>query len=233
MTNEGRVLLEPAYVLHRRPYRDTSLLVEAFSTGHGRIGLVARGAQRPRSPLQPVLHPFRRLLLSWSGRGDLGSLTGAEPDGRPVVLAGDALAAGFYINELLLRLLQRHDPHPELFETYAVAVTALGGGVDPWRLRLFERDLLQAIGYALLLDSDAAGEPIDPAARYDYRLEQGPLPAGADAPLPIRGATLLALDAGERPDAAGEHEAKRLMRAALRLYLGDKPLASRALLRKR
>lgn len=232
--SEGRIALERGFVLHRKPYRDTSLLLEAFTAEHGRIGLVARGGRRAGSTLKGLLQPFQPLLLSWSGRGDLKSLTGAEPDGRPVFLSGAAVAGGFYLNEILLRLTQRHDPHPELFRVYARTVLALAEGAEmEWTLRLFERDLLDCLGYGLLLTDEAeSGEPVKPDARYCYHLERGPLPGSSVGGIAVGGETLLALQNGTVPGPDGLAEAKRLMRAALRLYLGDKPLASRNLFRQ-
>ncbi len=234
MQSNGRVALQPGFILHRRPYRDSSLLVEAFTRDFGRIGLVARGAQRPRSTLQGMLQPFQPLLFSWAGRGELWTLQGAEPGGRPRPLFGDALLSGFYLNELLLRLLHRHDAHPELYAAYGRCVGELQLSHREWSIRLFERELLDALGYGLLLTEDAAtGEPLRPEQRYCYHLENGPVAAGADSDgLHVTGRTLLALHQGQLPDGAALAESKRLMRAALRLYLGDRPLASRELFRQ-
>lgn len=234
MNTERRTSLEPGFVLHRKPYRDTSFLLEAFTAQHGRVGLVAKGARRPRSALKGLLQPFQPLLLSWIGRGDLRTLSGAEPAERPVFLAGPALAGGFYLNEVLLRLVGRHDPQPDLYPVYARTISALAGGSDmEWTLRLFERDLLQCLGYGLLLGDEAdGGGTVQSEGHYCYHLERGPLPDRGSGGIPVRGETLLALMSGEAPDAEGRIEAKLLMRAALRLYLGDKPLASRALFRQ-
>ncbi|NIR32358.1 MAG: DNA repair protein RecO [Gammaproteobacteria bacterium] len=230
-----RVELARAFVLHRRPYRESSVLVEAFSADHGRVGLVARGARRPSSRLRGVLQPFRPLLLSWSGRGELATLTAAECEGVVPMLAGGKLASGFYLNELLLRLLLRHDPHPELFETYRRVLPRLAvtDAHEPV-LRVFEKRLLATIGYGLVLDHEAdSGHAIDPAALYRYYSEQGPVAqTGEDAPgVPVHGRTLIALDREELDDPEVLHEAKRLMRNVLTVYLGSKPLASRALFR--
>ncbi len=231
---DQRVTLTPTYILHRKPYRDTSLLLEAFAAEYGRIGLVARGARSAKSSVKGLLQPFQPLLLSWSGRGELRTLIAAEAGGRPAFFQGAALAAGFYLNELMLRLLARHDPHPELFEAYDRTVGALARSPAEWSLRLFERDLLQALGYGLLLTHTADdGEPVRPDAHYCYHLESGPVAVGSTGGgLPIKGTTLLALGSGgPEPAAAGLIEAKQLMRAALRIYLGDRPLASRSLFR--
>jgi len=232
-----RVDLEPAFLLHRRPWRETSALLEAFSREHGRIGLVARGAKRPRSALRAALRPFTPLLLSWSGRGELATLRAVEVAGRFVELARDALPGGLYMNELLMRLTHRHDPHPSLFEAYGLAIAELDGAQRSVEdtLRRFEKRLLEAIGYGLLLEHDAlSGEPLVREARYAYRREQGPVPAtdaaGGDA-VEVSGGTLLALAADAQLAPREQHEAKRLMRYVLRGHLGDRPLATRSLFR--
>ncbi len=235
MSTERRTSLEPGFVLHRKPYRDTSLLLEIFTARQGRVGLVAKGARRPRSMLKGLLQPFQPLLLSWTGRGELRTLIGAEPAERPLFLAGAALAGGFYLNEVLLRLVERHDPQPELYPVYARTLSALAETSDmEWTLRLFERDLLQCLGYGLLLGDEAdGGGTVQPGYRYCYHLERGPVPDRGSGGIPVRGETLLALESGNAPpDAEGRVEAKVLMRTALRLYLGDKPLASRDLFRQ-
>ncbi len=235
MTTNQRVQLQPAFVLHRKPYRDTSLLVELFSESYGRVGLVARGARQGKKGLAGLLQPFQRLLVSWGGRGELVTLTGLEPGGRPMMPSGEALISGLYLNELLLRLTERHDPHPELFVPYFMALQAL---TDPeldgeWQLRLFERELLSSLGYGLLLEHDAEqGEPICLTSHYCYHLQQGPMPLKEPCDLAISGKTLLSLAGHGTADTQTRREAKRLMRAALRLYLGDRPLASREMFRR-
>ena len=152
MSKLERIDLEPALVLHARPWRESSLLVEAFSRGHGRLGLVARGARRPKSRMRGLLQPFIPLLLSWRGRGELATLTGADTEGSFSPLAGSAAIIGLYINELLLRFLHRHDPEPMLFDHYLVALDGIARGNDPEPiLRIFEKRLLEAAGYALEL----------------------------------------------------------------------------------
>jgi DNA repair protein RecO (recombination protein O) len=226
-----RVQLEPAYVLHRRPYRETSLLVETLARDHGRVAVVARGARGERSPLRGLLQPFRPLLISWSGRHDLMTLSGAEPAGV-CALSGRGLLAGFYLNELLTRLLARHDPHSGLFETYEQALLGLGQpGAEEQTLRVFERRLLEVLGYGLALgETDTTGARIEPDRTYRYRLETGAVPAGdGEEGLPVRGATLLALASGQLADRELSREAKQLMRYVLQHYLGARPLESRAL----
>lgn len=237
MSSDGRIALQPALLLHRKPYRDTSLLIEAFSAEHGRLGLIARGARSRRGSQQGLLQPFTPLLLSWSGRGELMTLTGAEPHGPPLVLSGDAVISGFYLNELLMRLLPRHDPHPRLYHSYHATLQHLAlPARQEWALRLFERDLLQELGYGLLLTHEGgSGEMVEAAVSYCYHPEFGPQrqSPGEERCLVVHGATLLALAQGEEGDSRTRSEAKRLMRTILSHYLGTKPLASRELFRQR
>ena len=157
----GKVVLEPAYVLHHRPYRDSSLLLEMLTSGYGRVALIARGARRPKSHLHGLLQPFQPLFASWSMRGELGTLTavegrdGAGPRGRTLI-------SGFYMNELLMRLLHRHDPHPQLFAVYesalrGLAVTGLPASAEQTVLRMYELTLLRELGYGLVLDHEIMG----------------------------------------------------------------------------
>lgn len=165
------------------------------------------------------------------------SLTGAEPDGQVRSLSGRSLLSGLYMNELLMRLLHRSDPHPELYGRYRVALEALATpGQEERVLRVFEKRLLEAIGYGLVLTTDAgSGEEVVPERRYRYQVEHGPVldPSGRGTGIPIAGQTLLAL-AEERLDSSHAlREAKTLMRHVLRIYLGDRPLASRDLFAER
>jgi DNA repair protein RecO (recombination protein O) len=230
-----RVELEPSFVLHHRPYRETSLIIEVFGRDTGRLGLVAKGVRRPKSELRGLLQSFRPLLLSWSGRGELGLLVGAEADGYVRGFTGKALFSGFYMNELLMRLLHRFDPHPELFHHYRAAVEALGRGQRTEAvLRVFEKRMLESIGYGLVLDRDIdSGEPINGDCAYRYQTDRGPVFLGGSDGDGVRvaGETLLALARERIDDEHALDEAKRLMRAVLRRYLGDKPLATRSLFR--
>ncbi len=237
MSSEHRVQLQPAYLLHRKPFRDSSLLLELFTSEYGRIGLVARGARGARSKLKGVLQPYQPLLVSWSGRGELPTLTSAESQVGGAFLQGDALISGFYLNELLMRLLARHDPHSHLFSCYRSALHKLIANQDiDWALRLFERDLLQELGYGLLLTHEGqSGVEVEPAARYCYYHESGPqrLHSEQAGQLSVEGATLLALASGECSDARQRRESKLLMREVLGRYLGNRPLASRELFRQK
>ena len=229
------VNLQPAYVLHQRPYRESSLLLEIFSRDYGRLGLVARAAKRARSPWRGLLQQFRQLLLSWSGRGELMTLAAAELADTGPSLAGRGLLSGFYVNELLMRLVQRNDPHPSLFEAYRAALLGLvAADREEVALRVFEKRLLEAIGYALVLEAEpATGQAVVPGGSYGYRLEHGPIPESdcAGKGVTVNGDTLLDLAREELTTPRALREAKQLMRYVLQAYLGERPLRSRALFR--
>jgi DNA repair protein RecO (recombination protein O) len=223
-----RVLDQPAFVLHERPYRETSALIEALTRDHGRVGLVARGVRSARPRIaRALLAPLAPVRLSWAGRGELGNITAAEADGNPLLLGGEALMCALYVNELLCKLLPRHDAHPELYVLYAHCLGALSAGRNlAWTLRRFERDCLAELGYGLMLDRDAArGMPLDSHAHYGYEPEAGPLVwTPAFGALRVRGASLLALAQDQEPDAGGMMELKQLMRSVLRHHLGGRDL---------
>jgi DNA repair protein RecO (recombination protein O) len=225
-----RVQLEPAYVLHCRAFRETSLIVEAFTRGYGRVALVARGARSARSRLRNVLQPFRPLLMSWHQKGDLGTLTAADQVASPPALQGQALYCGLYMNELLMRLLHRGDPHAEVFERYRHGLSELASEHSPQPLlRVFEKHLLEAIGYALMLDREyGSGADIQPQKWYEYRVDRGPVVCPGPGKGRISGNALLDLHA-ESLDPSSLPELRTLMRKVLSYHLGDKPLASLAL----
>jgi DNA repair protein RecO (recombination protein O) len=229
---------QSAFVLHTYPYRETSLIVEALTADYGRVAMVARGAKRPRSELRGVLQAFQPLLVTWSGNGELKTLIRAEWRGGLPLVGGSALLCGFYLNELLLKLLPREDPHPRLFAAYERALGELAtGGEQAPLLRRFELQLLAELGYALPLVREAdTGEPVDPAVRYHYAFDRGPRRTGsrdvpgAGPPLPlVRGSTLIALADGRYADAETASEAKRLMREVLDHYLEQRGVESRRL----
>jgi len=225
---------QPAFVLHTYPYRETSLIVEAFTPEYGRVAMVARGAKRPRSELRGLLQGFQPLLLSWSGQHELKTLLKAEWRGGLPLVSGSALLCGFYLNELLLKLLAREDPHARLFAQYEAALGELAAGcAQAPVLRRFELALLTELGYALPLLREAdTGAPVDPAARYHYAFDRGPrrTPPEPGLRLPlVRGATLVALSEGRYADAETAGEAKRLMREVLDHYLEQRGVESRRL----
>jgi len=228
-----RVLLEPAFVLHNRPYRESSVLLEVLSREHGRVGLVARGARGARSRWKSILQPFRPLLLSWSQRGELGTLTDADQVAAPPALSGEPLFCAIYANELLVRFLQRSDPHAGLFDQYNLMLADLAGGESTQRvLRLFEYRVLTAAGFGLQLEHESGSEHrLRPEAWYLYQPESGPLPrdpANGENEGLVSGAALLALKSG---DIGERHlrELKILMRKLIRHYLGDRAIKSQQL----
>ena len=226
--------LQSGYVLHRRPYRESSLLIELFTRQQGRIGMVARGARRARArrPAFPW-QPFQLVLVSWSGRGELKNLRAVEAVGRTMMLPVRTCMAALYVHELLLNLLRRQDPHPRLFDIYQHTLGALPQDVAG-TLRNFEMELLAELGYALVLDRDwRTGERIHAGRNYYYRAEHGPslAPPGGDC-LQVRGETLCTLAAGQPPSTGGEHERMRLLQYNLRHHLGGRELSSRLIYRE-
>lgn len=233
-----RVNLQPAYLLHSRPYRDSSLLLDVFTAEYGRLGLVGKGARRrSRGGAQAaLLQPFRPLLVSFAGRSEMKQLLAVEAAGGASLLQAERLFTGLYLNELLVRLLQRQDPQPQLFARYGDTLLQLAAGqAGDACLRQFEFGLLEALGYHFDPAVDGhSGEPIVPAGWYQYQPEYGlvacPVHSGSPARL-FSGRNLLAIAAGHYD---GEHAgaAKRLLRQALAGHLGERPLASRELFRQ-
>lgn len=228
-----RVELHSAYILHQRNYRETSLILEVFSSLHGRIGLVAKGARRPRSALRSRLQTFRPLRLAWSGRSDLGVLTSAEPDGPFDPLVGRCLASGFYLNELLIRTLHRYDSHPHLFRFYDQALRSLPDedAAEPI-LRLFEKRLLEELGYGPVLAREVeSGAAIKGSLTYYYREGHGPCltPPASGPAVKIQGDTLIALAEERLTDEERLRESKSLMRFLLKPHIGPRKLYSREL----
>jgi len=226
----GRIQLEPAYVLHSRSFRETSLIVEAFTRDHGRVAVVARGAKSARSRWRNALQPFRPLLLSWNQKSDLGTLTAADQVASPPALQGQSLYCGLYLNELLMRLLHRGDPHAEVFERYRQALSDLASEMPPQPLlRIFEKHLLEAIGYAMLLDREfTGGAEVQAQHWYDYKPGRGPVVCDGPGKNRISGVALLALHA-ERLRDENLPELRMLMRSVIGYHLGGKPLASLSL----
>jgi DNA repair protein RecO (recombination protein O) len=229
-----RIEQQPALILHGRPYRETSMLLECFTRDHGRVGLVARGVRRERARLpRALLQPLTPLSIGWSGSGELATLSAVEAGGAPFGLAGEALLCGLYVNELLLRLTMRHDPHPGLFARLVETLQRLGSDSSTaWTLRRFERDALGELGYGLDLATEAvSGEPLDPAASYGYRHELGAVAwrGSQDGPR-VSGAALLALAADCRPADADLAALRRWLRAVITAHLGGAELHSWKLL---
>jgi DNA repair protein RecO (recombination protein O) len=224
-----RVDDEPSFVLHSYPYSETSLIVDVFSLRHGRVPLLARGARRPHSQLRGMLLAFQPLSLHWAGRNEVRTLVRAEWQGGLPLLSGRAMWCGFYLNELLMRMLARDDPHEDLFAVYGEALQRMAAGAAPEPvLRWFEKRLLLALGYALVLEAEAGthGQALDEQALYRYDPERGPLriEQGEAGGTRVRGSTLRAIaeDRFEDPQVLGE--AKALMRQVIAHRLERHPL---------
>ena len=227
------VELTPCFILHSRPYLESSLILDIFSRDHGRLHLIAKGAKREKSGFAGLLQPYQRLLMAWHGKSELMTLTDVDTDNEPYVLPDVRLIAGFYVNELLTRLLHQHESHPELFNLYDKTISDLSGSENINAiLRIFEKGLLQSLGYGLVLDHDVGdGQAIETHHKYYYLIDAGPI---KDKPsienhVEITGKSLMALDKECFENKSELEEAKRLMRFILKSHLGDKPLASRAL----
>ena len=241
--------MDRGYVLHSYPYRETSLILQAWTEKHGRLGLVAKGARRPKSASRAVLVPFQPLALDWFGRGELRTLKTAEPMVAATPLAGEALMSAFYMNELLLKLTTRDDPHEQLFAAYDLAITELRAlsrsGPAPHASRLepilrrFELKLLQELGYALELAREAGSHaPIAAEREYFYVVERGAVAAerSAEGETPanavrLRGLTLIDLERGRFEDPTTVAQSKQLMRLLIHHSLNGQELATRALVR--
>lgn len=224
-----RVDLTPAVILHRRAWRDTSVIVEALSREHGRIAAIAKGARRAKSRWRGLLEPLSAVDLSWSGRGELYSLTAVDMR-RAHVLSGNSLMGGLYASELLMRLTARDDPHPAIYDSLAALLAALADGAPAIvGLRFFERDLLDELGYGVALDELHDGREVQRDGHYRYHPADG-LHDGGQAwragETGVSGRALLGLIEGRLPDRAAIREARDLMQAALAPHLGARPLKS-------
>jgi DNA repair protein RecO (recombination protein O) len=225
MQPRERIALEPAYVLHHREYRDTSRILDVFSERHGRITLFARGARGPKSKYASLLMPFRPLLLSWSGRGDAAQLTGAEAGSEAFAIPAAHVMSAFYLNELVITLTTRHDPQPQLFADYARALRRLAVEPQPEAaLRVFEKRLLESIGYGLELD-------VEEGTHYQFRAGLGFHEVREDAPGACAGRSLLALREESLDDTATLDAARRVLRQALDHCLEGREIRTRTVAR--
>ena len=247
MSDAGRARhdAQPAFVLHGYAFRETSLVLEVFTQNFGRVALVARGARRPRSTLRGVLLAFQPLLLSWTGKSELRTLHKAEWQGGLPQMKGIALLCAFYLNELMLKLLPRDDPHEQLYQNYNHALHALcNGGDHAVTLRRFEQQLLKELGYALTLDHDvASGEAIQADRSYRYLVERGPVHctrsaggtggngSAAENRLELAGQTLLDMGRDDYSNPVTLQQSKVLMRVLINHYLGNQTLNTRQLLK--
>lgn len=240
MGQKQRIDQQPAWVLHTMPWRETSLIVEVFSRDHGRVALAAKGARRPLSAMRGVLMAFQPLLMDWSGGGEVKTLVRAEWQGGQPLLGGRALLCGYYLNELLVKLAAREDPHPALFAAYGEAIAALGRNEAlVVVLRRFELVLLQELGYGLDLGHEAeSGEAVQEHLDYVFIIERGPVPLGEIDPASIdglnvvSGRTLLDLATQDFSRAETLAQAKQLLRMLINHYLGGQPLQSRRVLKE-
>lgn len=225
------VLLQPAYILHRRPYRETSFLVDIFTQDHGRLTVVAKGVRKPRSASPGLLQPFNPVLISWAGKGELMTMTQVEIRSAAKPLSGESLFAGFYLNELLMALLQKWDPHPSLFAVYEQTLLNLHSGLEEKSLRSFEKFLLEDLGYGLLPKSTAAlSVMLASEKHYRFIPEQGFVLADTIAGGNVfSGKSLLAIANEDWQDNDVLYDAKRLMRLILTPLLGNKRIYSRKL----
>lgn len=228
-----RITHQSVYVLHRRPYRESSLLLDVFSRRHGRVMLLAKGIRQLKSRHRCAMTQFSLLSMSWAGRGELPVLTQSENDGPATFLQGPHRLCGFYVNELLLKLLHRYDPHVELFDAYHDLMDLLGTGMNTEAgLRLFEKKLLKELGYALDLEHESDGiTKVRPDACYQYVPMFGAVRVERDIAnkQSVRGATLLALSNEKLLDKQCLDESKRLMRTVINHYLGQYKLHARSL----
>jgi DNA repair protein RecO (recombination protein O) len=228
-----RITLQAAFVLHSRPFNETSLLLDVFTCTHGRIALIAKGARLARARFRGLLRPFLPLQLSWSGKTELMSLTAAECVSTPFHIQGNGLFSGLYLNELLVRVLPRFDPYPEIFHAYqrmlGVLHDAHAADLESG-LRLFEKTLLAELGYGFALDKETGnGLPIQAERFYVFMPGRG-----LDQCMPhdtgeriFSGKSLLALHHGVLDEVEDLRAAKRLHRIAMHALLGEKRLKSR------
>lgn len=220
---------QPAWVLHQRDYRDSSRIVEFFTQQHGRTSAIAKGVKNAKSSLRGVLQPFTPLIISWTGKGELKTLVSAETHGTPAGLSGDQLYCGFYLNEVLLRVLAKEDQYPELFDWYSLALGDLAAS-EPIEivLRLFEKRLLEALGYGMTWHAEGHNNiPLQPSQQYRYHPQHGVIQHDTHAAR-VSGAALLALES-ESLTIAQAKQIGPMMRELMQQHLGHKPLNSRAL----
>ncbi|WP_250483870.1 DNA repair protein RecO [Caballeronia sp. GaOx3] len=232
--SDFRIAEQPGFVLHSYPYRETSLIIDVFSRDFGRVALVAKGAKRPHSALRGVLQTFQPLGLSWSGKGEVRTLTTAEWVGGMLPLAGDALLCGFYVNELLVKFCAREDAHPALFNHYVLTLSRLAHDEPAVQvLRSFERVLLRETGYAMNLTRTVTRQPVVAEGRYVFDPDRGVREASDDLPAPwpvISGQTLIDMERDDYTSPQTAAQSKTLMRFLLNHYLGGTPLATRQIL---
>lgn len=229
-----RVEKEPAFILHQRGYSETSVILDVFSKNYGRLSLIAKGAKKQVSNKGSVLNQFQQLSFSWVGKSDLKTMTNVETTSGFSQINSDAVYCGFYVNELILRLLHQDDPHPELFNYYSELIESFSDGMSEMPLRIFEKKLLTEIGYGVILNHDIHNHDIEPEEDYYYLPQQGPIKSEEQKQntgmITIKGKNLLALFRESFDDQVNMLEIKKLMRTLLQSQLGEKPLRSRKLM---
>jgi DNA repair protein RecO (recombination protein O) len=227
--SETAVYLQPAFILQELKYRETSLILDVLTRDFGRISLLAKGIRKAKSRFLGLLQPFIPLNMSFSGKAELKLLTHVEMTRPYRELTGLALYSGFYVNELVLHFLHKHDPHPEVFAYYSDCLSRLaaGAGLEA-ALRDFEFHLLECVGYGLQLEKDYLnGRPVEPEKWYRIDAELGPAEAADGL---YSGKTLRAIRGGDFGDPAVLAEAKNLMRTVIDAHLQGRPLKSRAII---
>jgi DNA repair protein RecO (recombination protein O) len=233
MSSARRVQQQPGYILHRRPFRDSSQILDIVTLDHGKVAVVARGSRGSKSRLAGVLRPFLPLKVSWVSKSDLGTLTGAEAAGAPAGMVGDAMLSAFYVNELLLHFLHRHDPQPEIFALYEEVIRALVSSDNvAASLRSFELEFLSLLGYAVNLAQEfGSQDPLDGQRNYEYRMEQGLVAVErSEGALVFPGAVLSGIAEQRFDDPDILRAANRLLREIISFHLGGKELKSRKVL---
>lgn len=229
--------LQLSFVLHTRPWRETSMLVDIFTENHGKLCLCAKGIRNKKAPKRSLLQPLTLLYMSWKGRGDLATLITVEAAAPAIKLSSTSLYSAFYINELMVRLLHRHDPHPQLFHQYHNALEQLVDSKNlEQSLRVFELQLLTAIGYGLTLTSDMNGEPLESSTHYllhkDGLFQRIDTTTIHELQPTFEGRHLISIAKHNWQESGVLVSAKRLLRIVLKSLLGDKPLQSRNLFRR-
>jgi len=233
MSAPRRVQQQPAFILHHRPFRDSSQILDILTRDHGKIALVSRGSRGAKSRLRGIIRPFLPLRVSWVARSDLGTLTGAEAAGLPAGLRGDAMLSAYYVNELLINFLHRHDPQAEIFDLYTDTLNALCTcEAVASVLRSFEIELLSLLGYALSIKHESGThEVLDPAGNYEYRMERGAVAVSrSSGPMVFSGSLLLAIQSQQFESPEVLRAAGRLLREVISHHLGGKELKSRKVL---
>ncbi len=234
--NRQRIHNEYSYLLHRWPYSETSLLVDLFTREHGRIAAIAKGGRRLKSRFRGALQPFQELVVQYTGKGEVRTMTLAEPVVARAYLSRERLFCGYYMSELVIRMLHRFDPHEALYDAYKEAIQLIRGNQEPQQvLRQFEKTLLEEVGYGLHLEQEpATGRAIERGVLYRYKPDTGPTryDGNQGGGVLVHGDSLLALSMGVNLDARSRLELKKLTRVVLSEHMNGRALHSRAIYSK-